>query len=112
MVGTRSPAGRRRHRLASHPAVHRARRPGARDRQPHRLEHLQPRGRTRTDSDGRAERHASSPRGAGSSLVLLVVVALALVPVFVSGARISRVEGALFVATYIGYLAWLLLNRT
>ena len=47
-----------------------------------------------------------------ADLVLLVVVALASVPVFVSGARISRAEGALFVATYIGYLAWLLLTRT
>jgi cation:H+ antiporter len=34
------------------------------------------------------------------------------VPVFVSGARITRVEGAFFVATYLGYLSWLLLART
>jgi cation:H+ antiporter len=47
-----------------------------------------------------------------ADLVLLVVVAVAAVPVFVSGARINRVEGALFVATYLGYLAWLLLART
>ena len=47
-----------------------------------------------------------------ADLVLLVVVALASVPVFVFGARIARAEGALFVATYIGYLAWLLLTRT
>jgi cation:H+ antiporter len=46
-----------------------------------------------------------------ADLVLLVVVATATVPVFVSGARITRGEGALFVATYVGYLAWLLLVR-
>jgi cation:H+ antiporter len=47
-----------------------------------------------------------------ADLVLLVVVAIATVPVFVSGARITRAEGALFVATYLGYLTWLLLERT
>ncbi|HKE50020.1 MAG TPA: calcium/sodium antiporter [Actinomycetes bacterium] len=47
-----------------------------------------------------------------ADLVLLVVVAFASATVFLSGARISRVEGAMFVATYIGYLAWLLLTRT
>jgi cation:H+ antiporter len=47
-----------------------------------------------------------------ADLVLLVVVAIATVPVFVSGARMTRVEGGLFAATYLGYLAWLLLART
>jgi len=47
-----------------------------------------------------------------TDLVLLVVVAVATVPVFTSGARITRAEGALFVATYLGYLTWLLLTRT
>jgi len=47
-----------------------------------------------------------------ADLVLLAGVAVATVPVFVSGARITRVEGALFVATYLGYLSWLLLART
>jgi cation:H+ antiporter len=47
-----------------------------------------------------------------ADLVLLAVVAVATVPVFVSGARITRAEGALFVATYLGYLSWLLLART
>jgi cation:H+ antiporter len=47
-----------------------------------------------------------------ADLVLLVVVALASVPVFLSGARIARAEGVLFVVTYISYLAWLLLTRT
>ena len=45
-------------------------------------------------------------------LVLLAVVAAAAVPVFLSGARIARIEGGLFVGTYIGYLTWLLLART
>jgi cation:H+ antiporter len=47
-----------------------------------------------------------------ADLGLLVVVTAAAVPVFVSGTRISRSEGGLFVASYIGYLAWLLLTRT
>ena len=45
-------------------------------------------------------------------LVLMVVVALASVPVLASGARVTRLEGALFVATYLGYLGWLLGTRT
>jgi cation:H+ antiporter len=47
-----------------------------------------------------------------ADLGLLVAAAAAAVPVFLSGKRISRVEGALFVASYGGYLAWLLLTRT
>jgi cation:H+ antiporter len=47
-----------------------------------------------------------------ADLVLLTVVAVASVATFVSGSRITRLEGGLFVATYLGYLAWLLLTRT
>jgi cation:H+ antiporter len=47
-----------------------------------------------------------------ADLVLLVVVMAAALPVLVTGSRITRVEGALFVATYIGYLTWLLMTRT
>ncbi|MFE7225739.1 calcium/sodium antiporter [Nocardioides sp. NPDC057577] len=47
-----------------------------------------------------------------ADLLLLVVTMVAALPVLVSGARITRAEGGLFVATYIGYLAWLLLTRT
>jgi cation:H+ antiporter len=47
-----------------------------------------------------------------ADLALLVVAVAAAVPVFVSGSRISRVEGGLFVATYVAYLAWLLVART
>lgn len=47
-----------------------------------------------------------------ADLGLLVLVTAAAVPVFVTGSRISRIEGGLFVASYIGYLAWLLLTRT
>jgi len=47
-----------------------------------------------------------------ADLVLLVVATAAAVPVFVTGSRISRIEGGLFVACYMGYLAWLLLTRT
>jgi cation:H+ antiporter len=47
-----------------------------------------------------------------ADLVLMVVVAIASVPVLVSGARITRLEGAAFVATYVGYVVWLLVTRT
>jgi cation:H+ antiporter len=47
-----------------------------------------------------------------ADLVLLVVVSVAAVPVFLTGSRVSRVEGGLLVATYVGYLAWLLVART
>jgi cation:H+ antiporter len=46
-----------------------------------------------------------------ADLVLLAGVALATVPVFVTGRRISRAEGGVFVAAYAGYLAWLLATR-
>jgi cation:H+ antiporter len=47
-----------------------------------------------------------------ADLVLLVAAAVAAVPVFLTGARISRTEGALLVASYLGYLTWLLVART
>jgi cation:H+ antiporter len=47
-----------------------------------------------------------------SDLWLLVVATAATVPVFLSGKRMTRIEGGLFVASYIGYLAWLLVTRT
>ena len=48
----------------------------------------------------------------GSDLVLMLVVALAAVPAFLTGARVSRAEGVLFVAAYLGYLTWLVVART
>jgi cation:H+ antiporter len=44
-----------------------------------------------------------------ADLVLMTAVAVVCVPVFVSGARINRVEGALFVGAYVAYLV---LTRT
>jgi cation:H+ antiporter len=44
-------------------------------------------------------------------LVLMAAGAIASVPVFLSGRRINRVEGGLFVAAYCVYLAWLLVVR-
>ena len=44
--------------------------------------------------------------------VLLVVVALAAVPTLLTGRRLSRLEGGLFIVTYLVYLGWLLLTRT
>jgi cation:H+ antiporter len=47
-----------------------------------------------------------------SDLMLLVVATVVAVPVMLTGARIIRTEGGLFVAAYLGYLAWLLATRT
>jgi cation:H+ antiporter len=44
-------------------------------------------------------------------LVLMAAGAIACVPVFLSGRRINRVEGGLFVAAYCVYLVWLLVVR-
>ncbi|MEU3274484.1 calcium/sodium antiporter [Saccharomonospora sp. NPDC006951] len=45
-------------------------------------------------------------------LLLMVAAALACVPIFVTGSRINRVEGGLFVVAYGGYLTWLLVSQT
>jgi len=42
-----------------------------------------------------------------ADLLLMLVVAALCVPVFVSGRRISRLEGGLGVAGYVAYLLWL-----
>jgi len=47
-----------------------------------------------------------------ADLGVLVVATAAAVPVFLSGRRISRIEGAIFVMSYAGYMSWLLLTRT
>ncbi len=47
-----------------------------------------------------------------ADLLLMTAVAVVCVPVFVSGARINRVEGALFVGAYVAYLVWLVVART
>jgi cation:H+ antiporter len=44
-------------------------------------------------------------------LPLMTGVAALCVPVFVSGRRVSRVEGALFVAGYVAYLIWIVAVR-
>lgn len=43
---------------------------------------------------------------------VMVVVALACIPIFLSGRRVSRGEGATMVAAYLGYLAFLLTTQT
>ena len=43
---------------------------------------------------------------------VMAAVALVCIPVFMSGARISRLEGGLFVATYVVYLTYLIVART
>jgi cation:H+ antiporter len=44
-----------------------------------------------------------------ADLLVLAVVALITVPVLLTGHRISRPEGGVFVAAYLGYLVWLTL---
>jgi cation:H+ antiporter len=46
-----------------------------------------------------------------ADLVLLIGTTAAAIPVFLTGKRISRIEGGLFVASYIAYMTWLLLTR-
>lgn len=43
---------------------------------------------------------------------LMTAVALLCVPVFISGRRVTRLEGALFVSAYAAYLAYLIAART
>jgi cation:H+ antiporter len=44
-------------------------------------------------------------------LLLMVAAAVACVPVFVSGGRITRLEGAVYVTAYVSYLVWLLISH-
>jgi len=43
---------------------------------------------------------------------VMLVATIACVPVFLTGRRIRRLEGAAFIAAYLGYLAYLLIART
>ncbi len=43
---------------------------------------------------------------------VMTAAALACVPVFVSGARISRLEGGMVVAAYFAYFMYLIVART
>ncbi|CAM3785637.1 calcium/sodium antiporter [Occultella aeris] len=45
-------------------------------------------------------------------LVLMFAVAIACVPVFMSGRKINRIEGAIFVGAYVAYLTYLIVART
>ena len=43
---------------------------------------------------------------------IMVAVAVACIPIFISGRRVSRVEGGAMVAAYLAYLAFLLATQT
>jgi cation:H+ antiporter len=43
---------------------------------------------------------------------IMVAVALVCIPIFISGRRVSRVEGGVMVAAYLAYLAFLLMTQT
>lgn len=44
-------------------------------------------------------------------MLLMVGVALVCIPTFLTGRRLSRLEGGLFAAAYAGYLTYLLVFR-
>jgi cation:H+ antiporter len=43
---------------------------------------------------------------------IMVAVSVACVPIFVSGRRVSRVEGGAMVAAYVAYVVFLLATQT
>ena len=45
-------------------------------------------------------------------LPIMIAIAALCVPVFITGRRVSRVEGALMVAAYVAYVVWILAART
>jgi cation:H+ antiporter len=56
---------------------------------------------------------AVSPQAAGFDLPVMVVVAASCVPVFLTGLRVERWEGVLFLLVEAAYLAWLVaVSRT
>ncbi len=66
---------------------------------------------------GAAAAVQSQPMEVGRELVRLdlpfmTIVAFVCAAAFLSGRRISRLEGALFVTSYFAYLAWLVIVRT
>jgi cation:H+ antiporter len=55
---------------------------------------------------------AISPAALWSDVPVMIAVALACLPIFLSSASISRAEGAAFVAAYAGYIVYLVLDAT
>jgi cation:H+ antiporter len=53
-----------------------------------------------------------SPAALWFDLPVMIAVALACLPIFLSGASISRAEGAAFLTAYAGYLVYLVLDAT
>ena len=51
-----------------------------------------------------------APQVMGFDLWVMLAAALACLPVFVTGREIARWEGALFLAYYVAYVAWLVLS--
>ncbi|MCV7281849.1 calcium/sodium antiporter [Mycolicibacterium flavescens] len=45
-------------------------------------------------------------------LPIMVAVALLCIPIFISGRRVSRIEGGLMVSAYVAYLTYLLIAQT
>ncbi len=51
-----------------------------------------------------------SPAALAFDIPVMIAIAAACLPIFFSGFRIDRLEGALFLACYVAYTAWLVLT--
>ena len=55
--------------------------------------------------------HIPVPEVIRTDLALIAIVSLVCIPVFFSSRTMNRIEGALFVLAYCGYLVWLLTTQ-
>ena len=55
---------------------------------------------------------AVEPTLAYIDMPIMVLVSLLCVPVFLTGRRVTRIEGVLFVVAYAAYLTYLIVART
>ena len=52
---------------------------------------------------------SSGASGSAPTMIVMVAVAVVCLPIFFTGMRISRAEGALFLGYYLAYMAYLFL---
>lgn len=55
---------------------------------------------------------AAMPAGGVIDLLVVTALSLALLPMAITHARLGRLEGALMLSAYAGYIAWLVLRST
>jgi cation:H+ antiporter len=90
-------------RGVSRPARHRR-------RQRRRQQHLQHPVRARLQRGDRPQGHRGRPGGPGFDIPVMTAVAVACLPLFITGGVVSRWEGAVFVLYYIAYTVYLVLS--